>query len=92
MNEIMLTLEKDTWKFYKKVNGISIWTRTQENIEVRLETVINAPFEVALAILTEIDLYNKLIPFVSSSTEKVKVSRNTKVGNMVLSFPVISAR
>ena len=54
--------------------------------------MIDVPFEVIIAVLIEVELHKKFIPFMKISREEKIVCRNCRIGYAVSDFPFLTAR
>ena len=81
--------------FVEKYNedGVKISTRKQKGtFGALIECELNVPFEYFAFILTEVPFYNEVFPYCESSTLLRNPSRNSKIGHVVMNFPLITRR
>ena len=84
---------KGGWAEKYKKNGVTISTRREEGtVGVLVNSIIDIPFEVMIAVLTEMDLYRLFIPFMEVSTQEKIVSRNCRIGYSLSKIPFLTGR
>lgn len=66
--------------------------RETDTVAVLIEAEINLPVEILAAVLTEVDLFYKFVPFMKSSKELKVCARNAKIGHCINDFPLLSKR
>lgn len=57
-----------------------------------IESELNVPIETFAAVMIEVDLHKKWIPFVVESKLEKQIDRNSIIGHVVNDFPIISKR
>ena len=63
-----------------------------DSVGVLVESELNVPIEIFVAVVTQIDLFHKFVPFMEFSKEEKTLGRNSKIGHCINNFPIISKR
>lgn len=88
-------IHSKNWHFRGETDGVRVSSRMEEDDEsigVLIESELNVPIEIFVAVVTQIDLFCRFVPFMEFSKEEKTLSRNAKIGHVVNNLPFISKR
>ena len=83
------------YEFDKSEKGISMYYKVYDDtkeVAVRVEAELEISIEHFMCIVSEIDLYEEIIPFAYDTKELRKMGRNRKIGLSRVKLPLISNR